>query len=168
VTKNAGTADQTIELHTVNVNQNETIVVTMAQGRRKELVSIPAPSLVRPGQDATRKEKERSQQTINRLRAMSSPSSSQSAVALTGGVGAQGTQQPLPSYSEPQTLPQPGLTAQKRIASETDGGLEFKADVEALLTKDGPAMRLRVAPVWSTINGERANVKLSIIPGAGR
>jgi len=167
ITRHAGTAEQSSEIRTVALDKDGSVVVSLLNGRRKELAVVSAPATVRPGDEADRKEKEKSRQVMNRLRAMSNPTTAGSNMAMTGGVGVAGEKQPVSPFVDPAQLPLGGKTISQRIASETEGGMEFAADVEAIQTKDGPTMRLKISPVWKTIStDEKPAVRLVLIPGA--
>jgi hypothetical protein len=162
VTKHQGTPDQVQELHRLTLGSDgaATLQVSLADGRRTTLASVPPPA-PRPTDrtDAVA----RPDQVYSLLRAMADPHySGMTKAGMMGGIAAAG------SAPQPGDLPR-GVTGTELVHQNklnTEDTMRTGAEImgEAVIASDRSKITVRMAPVFQTAT-DRPEVKLSVIPG---
>jgi hypothetical protein len=162
VTRHAGTARQSVELFTVKLGESGPLEVTLADGRRRSMATVP-PVALRPADAPAAK----SGDVINRLRSMADPTlPGSSRGGVQGGTGAAGrTAGASVGNALPLLTPSAELACGSESASVAPGGAEVSA--RAVVSPDGRSINYTVRPVFRTAGreGEPA-VNIPLIPGA--
>jgi tetratricopeptide (TPR) repeat protein len=159
-----GTAKERHEVHTLVLDQQQTLKIKLDNGRRTELAVVaPTVAATRPSRDDDVKGAD----VLTKLRDMADSVHSQLPRGIgVGGATAKGR---LPALPDPKKAPsQMNLVYQSTVGSAQNGGMVVTT--QASVSADGQYMRLSVNPVFQpgAAGNARPKVDLPLIPGAGQ
>ena len=163
--RHEGTPEKQEEVVQVNLDNKHPILVTLENGRRTETAAVPPPAAMqRPKED----EPSQTDQVLNQLRALSSPSFvGMEAGGIRGDVGVSGVSTPPPPPEKlPERSPMDPMTYQTKVLSIVGNSADLTT--RANLSPDRNYIRVSMSPLFDTVKnrGSSPNVSTPPIPGA--
>ncbi|MCE9533892.1 MAG: hypothetical protein K8T89_22605, partial [Planctomycetes bacterium] len=158
IIKHQGTPDQSVEIVTLDLDKQTTHTFPYEGGRRKSLASVPLPGIPMDFNRKPNREKE----VMAKLRSITNGTGVPAGIeggtgTATAPSGFAGRDQGDASLVD--------VTQNASYAASTPGGFEISH--QAILSKDGRKIQLKMAPVFQTAgNLQQAKIKLDFIPGA--
>jgi tetratricopeptide (TPR) repeat protein len=159
IIQHLGTPKESRRLVSLRLDQTQSLKVTLTNGRRTELATVPPPAVQR----ATTQQETAPVNIYTKLRGLAHPDMS-GARAIRGGTSSPGGHLPSMMAAAPARKKQPErLAYQTAINSQSSGGVGVNA--QAVMSADQSYIRMSLNPVFQTIGSGRPAVNLPLIPG---
>jgi tetratricopeptide (TPR) repeat protein len=156
VIRHQGTPQQSVELFTLQIDKDPTLVVKFEGGRRSELATVPPPVVA----TNSAAKPERKDQVMSKLKAITDPAYS----GLSGGFGVAADNATAGAFVPNAAPPAVDVAYQTRVREALPGGAEMQ--VSAVISSDINKSQLRLKPVFQTAHAQ-ATARLSLVPGGG-
>ena len=159
-----GTKNERQELLTLDLKDHPLVRVNLGDGRRTEAAYVPAPSAVRPVEEAVAPTSSRVA-LMNQLRKMSEPDAQGVTVGFRGSSAGIGT---MVAAAPPPSVPSSGdrVVSESRLSSFIANTMEVTS--QTVLAADRRSMRVSMTPVFNTATDAKPIVASPGIPGAAQ
>lgn len=165
IIRHQGTAKERIEIHTIVLDRNNTVKVTLDNGRRVSTASVPPPAAVKE----TEREGKLSNpdRVLNKLRAMADPSLTEltGVRASVNSTGSRAVNVPTGRPTQLSATPASQTqTSYQKIGSFVNNALDLTTQTTIIPEKG--EMRIKVNPVFQSAAGRGAAMQSNpLIPG---
>jgi hypothetical protein len=152
VIRHQGTPDERTEIHTIDLSKAEDLKISMRDGRRTKIASIPAPNMA---SGATTKN-DRQQQVMNKLRAVTDPTNTMEAGFMSDRAA---------KVTKSEKAPIMDFSWTGRVDALINNGVEMQAKFVVTATGE---QKMVLTPIFTSVGtNAKPSVKIEMVPGGG-